>query len=441
LFYLLFFAKISKKNIIKSLKQEIYQMKQSKLAIKTKREFSSKAHTESHKWLERAGFISQHTAGIHHYGHFFVKTMTNLENLITKHLEETGATQVQLPFLQSAELWKKSGRWDAFNNERNSGAMFTSLGRDNHLYTLAASAEEVATEYIKNCQFTAKNFGETGTTIFQHGNKLRDELRAAGGVVRGKEFKMMDAYSFSSTESGMQKTYAEIKESLTKLLDYLDLDYAFVSADNGDMGGSLSEELMIFSNIGTDIVWTDESGQSANEEVADSITWVGEVKKRKALEVGHIFQLGTKYSEAFDLKWDSAEGQRLVHMASYGIGTSRLLSAYVEKNHDSFGMKWMSKLSAYNVHIIQIGDSEEVSNMVNKVESKLNHLHKTYLTDDRAKIKAGAKFMEADMIGLTYQIVIGKNNAINGIIDIKNRLTNEKNTIELDNLSILDLLN
>ena len=247
-------------------------MKQSKLAVKTRKEFSSKAFNISHKWLERSGFNTQHSAGVYHYGHFMTKTINNIEGLMNKHLEKIGATQVQLSLLQSTELWRQSGRFDLYQGE-NSGAMFTTKSREDNLFTLAASAEEVATEYIKSCDFTAKNFAlnNNNVTIFQHGIKLRDEIRAAGGVLRTKEFKMMDAYSFSLTEEDMKNAYNETKKALSDFLDELGLEYSFVKADNGDMGGSISEELMVFTEIGDDIIWTDESGLSANEEVADKI--------------------------------------------------------------------------------------------------------------------------------------------------------------------------
>jgi prolyl-tRNA synthetase len=127
-------------------------MNQSNLALSIKREFSSKASTDSHKWLERAGYITQHTAGVNHYGHMFTKTLNKLESLITFHLENIGATEVQLPQLQCASIWKESGRWDSYNDDENSGSMFATTGRNGQLFTLAATAEEAATEYIKKKQ-------------------------------------------------------------------------------------------------------------------------------------------------------------------------------------------------------------------------------------------------------------------------------------------------
>jgi prolyl-tRNA synthetase len=247
---------------------------------------------------------------------------------------------------------------------------------------------------------------------------------------------MMDAYSFSATEDGMNEYYLLIREALTELLDCLNLDYAFVAADSGDIGGSVSEELMVFSDIGGDVVWTDESGQSANEEVADQITWVGEVKKRKAIEVGHIFQLGTKYSEAMDLKWDSAEGRRTVHMGCYGIGTSRLIAAYVQQNHDTNGLIWNEQLSAYDFHILQLGNNDIVSNLSNRLEKHLVSKKYSVLVDDRKKVKNGAKFAEADILGLSKQIIIGKQNAENDMVEIKDRRTGKRVVV-----SIHDVIN
>lgn len=410
-------------------------MKQSKLAMKTRKQFSSKASNISQKWLERSGFITQHASGIYHYGHFMTKTIQNIENLMNKHLESLGATQVQLSLLQNTELWKKSGRFDLYQQD-NSGAMFTTTSRENNLYTLAASAEEVATEYIKQCNFTAKSFSDHNVTIYQHGTKLRDELRAAGGVIRSKEFKMMDAYSFSLTEEAMKKSYEEIKQALSNFLDELGLDYSFVKANNGDMGGSVSEELMVFTEIGDDIIWTDESGQSANEEVAHKVEWVGSIKKRKALEIGHIFQLGTDYSEKLDLFWESSEGKKAVHMGCYGIGTSRLIAAYIEQNNDEYGMIFDKSISAYKVHILKVGKSEEVDTLLSTIVSKLQEYNISYLIDDR-NVRAGAKFMEADMIGLTKQIVLGDKNAANNLVEIKNRRTNERELFNIEDFNLI----
>lgn len=412
-------------------------MKQSKLAVKTRKEFSSKAFNISHKWLERSGFITQHSAGVYHYGHFMTKTINNIEGLMNKHLEKIGATQVQLSLLQSTELWKQSGRFDLYQGE-NSGAMFTTKSREDNLFTLAASAEEVATEYIKSCDFTAKNFAlnNNNVTIFQHGIKLRDEIRAAGGVLRTKEFKMMDAYSFSLTEEDMKNAYNETKKALSDFLDELGLEYSFVKADNGDMGGSISEELMVFTEIGDDIIWTDESGQSANEEVADKINWVGNIKKRKALEVGHIFQLGTNYSEKFDLTWDSSEGKKILHMGCYGIGTSRLIAAYIEKNNDEYGMIFDKSISAYKVHILKVGKSEEMEVILSNLISKLEQFNISYLIDDR-KVRAGAKFMEADMFGMTKQIVLGDKVAKENKVEVKDRRTNERILFDIEDFELI----
>lgn len=410
-------------------------MKQSKLAMKTQKEFSSKAFNISHKWLERSGFITQHSSGIYHYGHFMTKTINNIESLMTKHLEKLGATQVQLSLLQNTELWKKSGRFDLYQKD-NSGAMFTTNSRENTLFTLAASAEEVATEYIKNFNFTAKSFEDNSVTIFQHGTKLRDELRSAGGVIRSKEFKMMDAYSFSLTKEAMEQSYNEIKKSLSDFLDELGLQYSFVKADNGDMGGSISEELMVFTEIGDDVIWTDENGQSANEEVAHKIEWVGKIQKRKALEIGHIFQLGTDYSKKLELFWDSSEGKQAVHMGCYGIGTSRLIAAYIEQNNDEFGMIFDKTISAYKVHILKIGKSEEVEQLLNRITSELDKYNISYLIDDR-NVRAGVKFMEADMIGLTKQIVLGDKNAANNLVEIKNRRINERELFNIEDFNLI----
>jgi prolyl-tRNA synthetase len=409
-------------------------MRQSNLAIAVRREFSSNAVTASHKWLERGGFILQHAAGINHYGHLFTKTLKKVEALIDRHLEAAGAAQVQLSQLQSASLWKESGRWDIYNDAENSGAMYTTESRNGQLFTLAASAEEAAVEFIKANVISTGKLSEEGVSIYQHGNKLRDEIRAAGGVIRGKEFRMMDAYSFSATEAGMEKAYQSIRTALVNMLEDLGLEYALVAADNGDMGGSVSEELMVFSEIGNDIIWIDETGQAANEEVADTIEWIGEVKKRRAIEVGHIFQLGTRYSEKMGLMWDSNNGREAVHMGCYGIGTSRLIAAYVEQNHDENGMIWGDNISAYDVHIIQLGNDSSVSDAVESLSSSLTKARIDVLIDDRKGISAGAKFAEADIIGQSKQIIIGKRSVSQGQVEIKDRRTGERETINIDDV-------
>lgn len=392
-------------------------MRMSHLPLVTQRDFPSNATCASHRWLLRGGFMVQHAAGIYSLGPLLCRSLDKVKAIIDEHMTEAGASKVLFPAIHPKELWEQSGRWDGYVA---SGTMYTTKGRQESEFALAPTAEEIAVDFIRNTVKSSKSFP---LTVFQHGHKFRDELRPRSGLLRGREFQMMDGYSFSNNKEETDAVYASIRKAYFDIFGQIELSCVPVSASNGDMGGSDSEEFMAFSDAGEDLIWIDDTGTAINDEMREKVTMTGNVRSFKGIEVGHIFKLGSKYSEAMNLTGP----QGPLHMGCYGIGTSRVLAAIVEQHHDDRGICWPKSVAPYQVHVLQLTGGDDVDDYVQGLYGEFKKIGMDVLLDDRS-VSAGVKFNDADILGMPYSLTIGK--ALrDGKVEIKNRKTGEKELV------------
>ena len=271
-------------------------MKQSLLFAPTLRDMPKEAEVISHKILLRGGYIKQGAAGVYTYLPLGYRVIKKIENIIRYELDNIGCSELLMPSLQSKDLWVESGRWDAYGKE-----LMRLSDRHDREFCLGPTHEEVITSIVRD---HVKSYKNLPLALYQIQTKFRDEFRPRFGLMRGREFIMKDLYTFSSTQEDLDEWYLKVRKAYQNILDRLDLKYRIVRADSGNIGGKNSEEFMVLCDIGEDtIAYSDESEFACNVELMDlkegdpSPDGKGTIKLAKGIEAGHIFKLGTKYSE------------------------------------------------------------------------------------------------------------------------------------------------
>lgn len=390
--------------------------------------------------LIQSGQLVQFGTGIYGYNNIPLEVKRNMESIIREELNNNGCTEILLPTLQPTRLWRESGRYDRYTSE---GTMMTV---DNDEFCLAPTAEEAVVAFIRN---KIKSYKDLPIIVYQIGEKYRNELRARGFLLRGKSFPMMDAYSFAQDKKGLIENYNVMKKAYLSLFKRLGLDVIPVAADNGAIGGKKSEEFMMLSDIGEDTVLFDETtGQALNKEILEredcleylskeyGINDLTKLKQKKAIELGHIFQLGTRYSESMkDAKFiDTTSQETPFYMGCYGIGVSRVLATLYEKSiiRDSkdrpVGISLPTNIAPYVLQIISKSDNQIKTTEAQALYETLKlHGVKTIL-DDRTDRNIGAKIKDAKVLGTPYIGLLGEKTQ-QGQIEIENSKTGEKTII------------
>lgn len=396
--------------------------------------------------LVKTGQIDQFSSGIYAYGHVPYLLKKNIDKVICDVLSKYNCSEVSLPILQPESIWIESGRLDKYVSD---GVMFRSLN-ENGNYCLAPTAEEAVVTYAKRRIFSHK---QLPVTYFQIGAKFRNELRSRGFLLRGKAFDMMDAYSFDRNKEEFDKSYNRMKEAYMEIFKRLNLPVQAVAADSGAIGGSKSEEFMVISPIGEDNILVDPKTNKAlntellerddaNEYLKDNygIDDISHLEKKKAVELGHIFQLGDKYSKSMNATFqDEDNSYKNFIMGCYGIGVSRTLAMIYEnsiiKNGDKFdGISLPLNIAPYAIYLIPKTDDNEKLELANKIYQELENKNIPVLFDDRNDISIGAKIKDSKIVGTPYVIVLGKT-LDEGKVIIENNKTGEKTEVDLDKLT------
>lgn len=379
--------------------------------------------------------------GVYAYDNIPLKLQDNIEEVIKKHFNKADCIEVQMPLLQQEEIWKRSGRYDGYVED---GVMMTSK-TDKGNYCLAPTAEEAITTFIENRVTSHK---QLPVVFYQIGPKFRNEIRNRGYLLRGKEFLMFDLYSFDKDEESMMKTYKKIKATYFKAFEELQLDIVAVAADNGSMGGKNSEEIMALSRIGEDtILFDDDSKQGLNIEVLEkenaedylkevyNINDIKKLKEQKAVELGHIFALGTKYSESMGINYiDNENNNKPFFMGCYGIGVSRVLGLMYEnnvikENDKVVGFSLPISVTPYYVYLISNDKKKE---QLEDLYEKFNNKDIEVIIDD-VKGSIGEKIRNAKILGIPYVAIMG-NNTEDGFIELERTKNGQKKTFAVEDL-------
>jgi prolyl-tRNA synthetase len=409
-------------------------MKQSKLFAKTLKEAPKEAKIASHKLLLRAGFISQLASGIYSFPPLGYRVLKNIENIIREEMEAVGGQEVFLPTLQPKELWQKTKRW-----ENMDPPLFRVKDRHKKEFALGPTHEEAITDLAKSGIFSYKDLP---FYLFQIQNKFRNELRFSGGLLRTREFIMKDLYSFHTGQKDLDEFFNKILLTYNKIFQRCGLKAIKSRASGGVFTKEKTYEFQVLSEVGEDrIFFCQKCGWAINAELgADKKICPdcqGKLDKKKSIELGHTFQLGTKYSRALGLNFQDKKGQnQFVIMGCYGIGLGRLMAAIVEINRDQKGIIWPKEVAPFQVHLIPIEKSQKVKKAAENIYRDLQNKKIEVLYDDRADKSIGEKFAESDLIGIPLRIVVSEKTLKQDCLEIKKRNKKKVELIKINSLKI-----
>lgn len=396
--------------------------------------------------LVQSGQIVQYGTGIYGYNNVPLKVKQRIETIIKEELNKCGCVEIELPILQPREMWNTSGRW---NRYVESGTMFT-INTDKGEYCLAPTAEEAVVEFAKK---KVKSHKDLPTTFFQIGEKYRNEIRTRGFLLRGKSFPMMDAYSFNKDEKDLMQSYNKIKQAYLNIFEKMGLEVIPVVADNGEIGGKKSEEFMVLSDIGEDTILYDEkTGVALNIEVLEKENYkeylkneygiedISELKPKKAVELGHIFQLGKSYSENMKARYKDSDGkEKPFYMGCYGIGVSRTLATIYEKSivkdkeGNPIGISLPCNLAPYFIQIIPKAGNSEKEREAEELYRELTSKGVCTILDDRKDTTIGKSIKDALILGTPYLAILG-DKVKSGEVEIESTKTGQKITMPMQDL-------
>ena len=408
----------------------------------------------SHRLMLRSGMIKQDAAGIYSWLPLGLKVLKKISSIITEEQNNAGAHEILMPTIQSADLWKESGRYDDYGLE-----MLRIKDRHERDILYGPTNEEMITDIFRS---SIKSYRSLPLNLYQIQWKFRDEIRPRFGVMRGREFLMKDAYSFDLDKEKSFISYNKMFISYLKIFNKIGLTAIPMQADTGPIGGDKSHEFIILADTGESKVFCDKKWQNLNikidkisyeenlQPIVDKFTSLyaatdekhepslikkSDLLETRGIEVGHIFHFGAKYSNAMGAKVVMPDGNLTsVYMGSYGIGVSRLVGAIIESSHDQDGIKWPKQVAPFDVVVINLSvGNDKCDEMASRVYNMLKTNGKDILYDD-SKESAGSKLASMDLIGIPYQIIIGPRLAKDDKFEIKNRLSNEKNIVSFDRI-------
>lgn len=385
--------------------------------------------------LMQTNQLVQYGTGIYAYNNVPLRLRQNVETVVRGVLNKYGCIEILLPTMQPKSLWEESGRYSKYIEE---GVMLA-VESDKGEFVMAPTAEEAVTDFVRGRISSYKNLP---VTLYQIGEKYRNEIRTRGYLLRGKSFPMMDAYSFDLDEENSAITYQKIRKAYMEIFEILGLKALPVAADSGAMGGNQSEEFMLLSPIGEDTILFDKkTGIAFNTEILEredadeylkekyGIEDTKDVESKKSIELGHIFQLGTKYSKSMNATYIDKDGkEQLLYMGCYGIGISRVVAtiyeSYVLKNEkdEATGISLPVNVAPY---LLQIVAKDEKMEEAEKLYNILMEHNIPVILDDRKQGMLGAKIKDCTMLGTPYMLVLG-NKSEEGVYEIENTATKEK---------------
>ncbi len=401
-------------------------MRQSHLFTKTRREAPTDEVSKNAQLLIRAGYVHKEMAGVYDYLPLGHRTFQKIVQIIREEMNAIGGQELFLTALQDASAWEKSGRWD---DEVIDVWFKTKLKNDTEV-GLATTHEEALTNLMRD---QIKSYKDLPFSTYQFQTKFRNELRAKSGIMRGREFIMKDLYSFSKDKAEHDAFYEVAAEAYKKIFARLGIgDKTYFTYASGGSFSKYSHEFQTVCEAGEDIIYIDEAkGVAINEEVYNDpevFTTSGLTKETlvqaKAAEVGNIFTLGEKFSEALELTYMDTEGKpQHVFMGSYGIGPGRVMGTIVELLSDEKGIVWPEAVAPFRFHLVSLaGTDDAVREYADALYADLTQAGKETLYDDR-DLRAGEKFADSDLMGMPWRIVIGRNTVATGEIELVNRAT------------------
>jgi prolyl-tRNA synthetase len=434
--------------------QDLLSMRLSRAFVPTLKETPAEAQIASHRLMLRAGLVRQTASGIYAWLPMGLRVLRNIGEIVRQEQDAAGAQEVLMPTLQPAELWQRSGRYEDYGPE-----MLRIKDRHERDLLYGPTNEEMITELVRG---GVKSYRELPQILYHIQWKFRDEMRPRFGVMRGREFLMKDAYSFDIDQQGAVNSYRRMMLAYMRTFQRLGVKAIPMVADTGPIGGELSHEFIILAPTGESQVFYDAAFDdidvsrgaidqddpadlarffgaltahyAATDEKHDIAAWeqVDPARRRegRGIEVGHIFYFGQKYSKPLGFTVAGADGKPVIpEMGSYGIGVSRLVGAIIEASHDEAGIIWPDSVAPFRAAILDLRAGDAATGaMTSDIYARLAG---NALLDDRDE-RAGAKFADADLMGLPWQIIVGPKGAAKGVVELKRRATGERHEVSVE---------
>ena len=432
-------------------------MRWSRAFLPVLKESPSDAQIVSHKLMLRAGLVRQTAAGIYAWLPLGFRVLKKIEQIVREEQDSAGALEMLMPTLQSADLWRESGRYDAYGPE-----MLRIRDRHEREMLYGPTNEEMITRLFAD---EAKSYRDLPRTLYHIQWKFRDEVRPRFGVMRGREFLMKDAYSFDLDEAGARQSYYTQMLAYLRTFQRMGIQAVPMKAASGPIGGDLSHEFIVLAPTGesevfydaayeefdwqqSDLRYGDEAGlqglfdrvnstYAATDETHDVAKWevLPEASRRtgRGIEVGHIFYFGDKYSAAMGLKVSGRDGTPVTPMmGSYGVGVSRLVGAILEASHDEAGIIWPEAVAPWRVGLVTMRQDDEATVVAaENLYEKLRKAGVEVLYDDRDE-RGGVKLGSMDLIGLPWQLIVGPRGVAAGTVELKRRSTGEREELSIE---------
>lgn len=402
----------------------IKQVYQSQLPSKCLKESPKEDVSINSQWLIRGGFINRLMAGAYSYLPLGMRVLHKVENIVREEMNAIGSFEILMPALHPQQIWETTGRWD-----KMADIIYKVTDGGDKTFGLGPTHEEIVTPLMGAF---IQSYKDLPTSVYQIQTKYRNEARPKSGLLRGREFRMKDMYSFHTDTEDLDAYYERAIEAYHKIFQRCGIgDRTFLTYASGGVFSKYSHEFQAITPYGEDTIYLNtEKKIAVNKEIIDDVSSDLGVSKDtteavRAIEVGNIFKLGTRFSDAFGLTATMPDSSRQsIHMGCYGIGTSRIVGTCVELCHDDNGIIWPAGVSPFDVHIIVIGADEKVLGYAKELAAKLVNAGKEVLIDDRG-CSPGQKFAESDIIGIPYKIICSPKLQEKSKIEIKSRKTGE----------------
>ncbi len=432
-------------------------MRLSRYFLPTLKETPSEAQIASHRLMLRAGMVRQGAAGIYSWLPLGLKVLKNIESIVREEQDRAGAIELLMPTIQSADLWIESGRYDDYGKE-----MLRIEDRHDRKMLFGPTNEELVTDIFRR---EIKSYKDLPKNLYHIQWKFRDEIRPRFGVMRGREFLMKDAYSFDLDAENAVKSYNAMFVAYLRTFARLGVKAIPMRADTGPIGGDLSHEFIVVADTGESEVFFDKGFEdfdplSVDSGLGDDLQpvvdqWTSlyaateemhdpdapeaggaDIVKGRGIEVGHIFFFGEKYSKPMKAEVQGPDGKPVpVQMGSYGIGVSRLVGAIIEASHDEHGIIWPEAIAPYKVGLMNLATKDaDCTAACDKIYADLRSQGVEVLYDDR-NTGAGAKFSDMDLIGLPWQVALGNRGFKNGVVELKNRATGDREEVAIADIA------
>ena len=416
-------------------------MRLSETFIPTMKETPSEAQIPSHQLMLRAGMIRKLASGVYTFLPLGYRVLKNVEQIIREEMNAAGAQELLLPALHPRELWEETGRWAIYGEE-----MLKVTDRNKREFGLGPTHEDVITDLVRK---EVRSYRQLPVILYQFQTKFRDEIRPRFGIMRGREFMMKDCYSFDRDEAGLNINYQKMVQAYKNIFTRCGFKFKMVQADSGNIGGKLSHEFMVMADTGEEALYYCEACDHCQKAKEEDDIAKGEREKlscpkctkemtyTRVIEVGHTFNLGTKYSAVMKATFldEKGESQPFI-MGCYGIGVSRIVAAAIEQSHDQNGIIWPVSIAPYKVVLLPLDvNHDQVKAITEKLYADLRQKGIETLLDDRDE-RAGVKFKDADLIGIPVKVVISTRNLAENKIEIK--LRSQSEAVKVDVAGALD---